>query len=64
MRAPELDRYFQVKITKPGAQILITQIRTVYSPSSRLLGARFGQLPADVGETKDPAARIWRGDQG
>jgi pyrroloquinoline quinone (PQQ) biosynthesis protein C len=26
MRAPELDRYFQVKITKPGAQILITQL--------------------------------------
>ena len=24
MRAPELDRYFQVKITRPGAQIFIT----------------------------------------
>ena len=26
MRAPELDHYFRVKITKPGAQILITQL--------------------------------------
>ena len=26
MHAPELDHYFRVKITKPGAQILITQL--------------------------------------
>jgi len=26
MRSPELDHYFKVKITKPGAQILITQL--------------------------------------
>ena len=26
MRAPELDHYFRVKITKPGAQLLITQL--------------------------------------
>jgi pyrroloquinoline quinone (PQQ) biosynthesis protein C len=26
MRSPELDHYFKVKITKPGAQVLITQL--------------------------------------
>ena len=26
MRSPELDHYFRVKITKPGAQVLITQL--------------------------------------
>ena len=26
MRSPELNRYFSVKITKPGAQVLITQL--------------------------------------
>ena len=26
MRSPELDHYFRVKITKPGAQALITQL--------------------------------------
>ena len=26
MRSPELDYYFKVKITKPGAQVLITQL--------------------------------------
>jgi pyrroloquinoline quinone (PQQ) biosynthesis protein C len=26
MRSPELENYFRVKITKPGAQILITQL--------------------------------------
>ena len=26
IRSPELDRYFKVKITKPGAQVLITQL--------------------------------------
>ena len=26
MRSPELDHYFRVKISKPGAQVLITQL--------------------------------------
>jgi pyrroloquinoline quinone (PQQ) biosynthesis protein C len=26
MRSPELEHYFRVKITKPGAQVLITQL--------------------------------------
>lgn len=26
IRAPELEQYFRVKITKPGAQIFITQL--------------------------------------
>ena len=40
MRTPEMEHYFQVKITKPGAQVLITQLglssnpRRKASPSS------------------------------
>ena len=48
MRSPELERYFRVKITKPGAQALITQLGLFHPPPARLLGACLGQLPAHV----------------
>ena len=47
MRSPELEHYFRVKFTKPGAQALIT-IRAFHSPPARLLGTRIGQLSAHV----------------
>jgi len=31
MRSPELDHYFKVKITKPGAQVLITQLGLLFT---------------------------------
>src|SRR5258706_14403200 len=34
----------------------------VHSPPARLLGIRLGQLPADVGEAENLAARVRRSD--
>ena len=63
MRSPELEHYFRVKITKPGAQALITQLGLFIHHRRDCWAHVSGNCPHMSVKAKDPAARIRRSHQ-
>ena len=55
MRSPELEHYFSVKMNKPRAQLMITQLG-LYIATGATVGLCIGELPGDGGEASDFAA--------
>ena len=56
MRSPELEHYFSVKMNKPRAQLMITQLGALHPAPAGLLGAGLGELSGDGDQAGDLAA--------